>query len=196
MIAFRYTKTDGAEYLSHLDLLRHIDRTLRRAGVEVKYSEGFNKHPRIFMANPLALGVKSVAEYCTVDCDFTGDFKKVFNTFSPDGIKCLSYKIVEKNAEYAESIKACTYFAKGITPFDANEVLQKDGIIITDLRGRCVDIRPRIYSLEEADGGIKFTLGCGTNNLRPDLFCSFLQSVYGGGVTEIIKTDCAGDNLF
>ena len=29
MIAFRYTKTDGAEYLSHLDLLRHIERTLR-----------------------------------------------------------------------------------------------------------------------------------------------------------------------
>ena len=45
MIAFRYTKTDGAEYISHLDLLRHIDRILRRAGIEVGYSQGFHKHP-------------------------------------------------------------------------------------------------------------------------------------------------------
>ncbi len=49
MIAFRYTKTDGAEYLSHLDLLRHIDRTLRRAGIKVKMSEGFHPHPKIFI---------------------------------------------------------------------------------------------------------------------------------------------------
>ena len=58
MIAFKYTKTDGAEYISHLDMLRHIDRTLRRAGIEVEYSQGYHKHPRIFMGNPLALGVK------------------------------------------------------------------------------------------------------------------------------------------
>ena len=58
MIAFRYTKTDGAEYLSHLDLLRHIDRTLRRAGIKVKMSEGFHPHPKIFMNKPRGLGIK------------------------------------------------------------------------------------------------------------------------------------------
>ena len=45
MIAFKYTKTDGAEYLSHLDLLRHITRTLRRSGIQVNASEGFHPHP-------------------------------------------------------------------------------------------------------------------------------------------------------
>ena len=61
MIAFRYTKKDGAEYLSHLDLLRHIYRTLRRAGIPVAYSQGFHRHPRIFLNNPLGTGIKSVA---------------------------------------------------------------------------------------------------------------------------------------
>lgn len=196
MIAFKYTKTDGAEYLSHLDLLRHIDRTLRRAGITVKYSEGFNKHARIFMGNPLALGVKSVAEYCTVDCDFIGDFMSIFNRYSPDGVKCLDYKIVEKNAEYAESITSCAYLAKGLPPFDVSEILNKDGIIITDLRGRCVDIRPRIYAIECTKEGVTFTAGCGVNNLRPDLFCSFLKSIYGGNLTEIIKTESYGLNVF
>ena len=75
MIAFKYTKTDGAEYISHLDLLRHLDRTLRRAGIKVEYSQGYHKHPRIFMCNPLALGVRSVSEYCTADAIYEGDFK-------------------------------------------------------------------------------------------------------------------------
>ncbi|MCD8308378.1 MAG: TIGR03936 family radical SAM-associated protein [Clostridia bacterium] len=196
MIAFKYTKTDGAEYLSHLDLLRHIDRTFRRAGIQVKYSEGFNKHARIFMGNPLALGVKSVAEFCTVDCIFSGDFRQVFNAYSPQGVKCLDWRQVEKNAEYAENITACTYTARGLNAFDENEVLLKDGLIITDLRGRSVDIRPRIYGLKRQGGDTVFTLGCGTSNLRPDLFCTFLQSIYGGRVTEIIKTDSIGSNTF
>ena len=90
MICFKYTKTDGAEYLSHLDLLRHIDRTLKRACIDVKKSEGFHPHPRIFMNNPLGLGIKSVAEYCAVETDFDGDFKEAFNANSPKGVKlCL-----------------------------------------------------------------------------------------------------------
>ena len=53
MIAFKYTKTDGAEYLSHLDLLRHIERTLRRAGIKVNLSEGFpSRQPENFLNNP------------------------------------------------------------------------------------------------------------------------------------------------
>lgn len=196
MIAFKYTKTDGAEYLSHLDLLRHIDRTLRRAGIAVKYSEGFNKHPRIFMGNPLGLGVKSVAEYCTADCGNVDNFGEIFNRYSPDGVKCLSYRYVEKNAGFAESITRCTYFISGVNGFDEKDILSKDGIIITDARGRVVDIRPRIYAIERVSGGIKCTLGCGTNNLRPDFFGAFLQSIYGGEVKEIIKTDSFGKNVF
>ena len=87
MIAFRYTKTDGAEYIPHLDLLRHIDRTLRRAGIAVAYSEGFHKHPRIFLGNPLALGVRSVSEYGAIDSEFDGDFEREFNARSPAGDK-------------------------------------------------------------------------------------------------------------
>ena len=121
MIAFRYTKTDGAEYISHLDLLRHIDRTLRRAGIKVEYSQGFHKHPRIFMGNPLALGVRSVSEYCTIDCGFTGDFKEAFDGHSPDGIKCLAWKAVQNNPNFAQSIKACRYETEGLNGFDPEE---------------------------------------------------------------------------
>lgn len=196
MIAFKYTKTDGAEYISHLDMLRHIDRTLRRAGIEVEYSQGYHKHPRIFMGNPLALGVKSVCEYCTADAGYTEDFIQLFNENSPRGVKCLEARDVKENPNFAESIRACRYEAEGIAPFDENEVLAKNSIVITDMRGREVDIRPRISGMGWRGGKLVFTLGCGENNLRPDLFCSYICGIYGGEATEIIKTASFGDNIF
>lgn len=195
MIAFKYTKTDGAEYLSHLDLLRHIDRTLRRAGVEVKVSEGFNPHPKINMNNPLGLGIKSVAEFCTVESDFAGNFKDLFNANSPKGVKCVDYKEVTENPNYAYTIDSCTYTADS-AEFSAEKVLSRESIIITDKRGRTVDIRERIHSLEYSVGKLTFTLGCGTNNLRPDLFLDFLYGEYALKAANIIKIASHGRFTF
>lgn len=191
MIAFEFTKTNGAEYISHLDLLRHIYRTLRRAGIPVNYSGGFHKHPRIFLNNPLGTGIKSVAEYATIDTPFDGDFAGEFNAHSPAGIKCLKWAHVKDNQNYANCIVKCTYSAEGIPPFDIASLLARDSIEITDMRGRKVDIRPRIYAVERKGDELVFTLGCGENNLRPDLFCDYLCSVYGGRARNITKTASA-----
>lgn len=196
MISFKYTKTDGAEYLSHLDLLRHIDRTLRRAGIKVKTSEGFHPHPKIFMNNPLGLGVKSVAEYCAADCECEGDFKQLFNANSPVGVKCLDFKVTDENPNFANTIECCTYTAQGIPPFDTEEYMSRKSIIITDKRGRTVDIVPRILSLEQQNGVLTFTLGCGQNNLRPDLFTEILQGEFGGQAFGLIKTHSHGKYTF
>ncbi|MDE7453830.1 MAG: TIGR03936 family radical SAM-associated protein [Clostridia bacterium] len=195
MIAFRYTKTDGAEYLSHLDLLRHICRTFKRAGIELKHSEGFNPHPKIYMNNPLGLGVKSVAEYCAADCDFGGDFLSAFNANSPKGVKCTAYKVLDFNPNYANTIKSCGYTVEGLT-VDPQKFLNRESVIITDKRGREVDIRKRVYSLEADGNKTLFTLGCGENNLRPDLFCEFLETGFGGKARGLIKLTANGDYTF
>jgi radical SAM-linked protein len=196
VIAFKYTKTDGAEYLSHLDLLRHVDRTLRRANIPTAKSEGFNKHPRIFLNNPLGLGIKSLAEYATIDTPFTGDFKELFNSFSPAGVKCLDYKIVDKNQNFANTIDKCRYEVSGINDFDIEQLLAENSIVITDTRDRQVDIRPRIFLIERDGDKLSFVLGCGENNLRPDLFCDFLVTRYGGRICGLIKTASYGSNVF
>lgn len=51
-----------------MDLTRLFSRALRRAGLQVVYSEGFNPHPRISFGPPLPVGVESEREY--VDIDF------------------------------------------------------------------------------------------------------------------------------
>ncbi len=196
MIAFKYTKCDGAEYISHLDTLRHIDRTLRRAHIKVKKSEGFNKHPRIYMNNPTATGVISLAEYCSVDCVFDGDFASAFNACSPRGIKCIGWRKTDTNANYANTITRCSYFADFTADFAPEEILGETSIVVTDLRGRRTDIRPRIYSIERDGDRLTFTLGSGDFNLRPDLFAKYLCGRYGGSAGVITKTESFGENVF
>lgn len=195
MIAFKYTKTDGAEYLSHLDLLRHIFRTLRRAQIPVNYSEGYHKHPKIFLNNPLPTGIKSVAEYGAIDTPFSGDFINIYNGFSPKGIKCLAFKTVDKNPDFANAVESCAYFARGVA-VDCDDLLSRREIVICDLRGRTVDIRPRIISVGKEENGASFRLKSGAENLRADLFCSYLDKTYGGKCAEIIKVAAFGNPVF
>lgn len=196
MICFKYTRTDGAEYLSHLDLMRHIMRTMRRAGIELEKSEGYHAHPKLYLNSPPALGILSVAEYGTAATAFEGDFMALFNEFSPTGIKCLAARYSPVNPNYANSVTSCRYEAEGIAPFDPQEILGQRNIEITDLRGRNLDIRPRIYAVEWQGNTLAFTLGAGQNTLRADLFCTFLAERFGGRAEKIIKTASFGEGVF
>ena len=57
-----YSKENEGIYISHLDFLRTIGRSLRRAGLPVKYSEGFNPHVCLSFASPLSVGISSGCE--------------------------------------------------------------------------------------------------------------------------------------
>ena len=58
----RFEKTGRAIYISHLDMMRTMQRVFARAGLELKYSEGFNPHPQISIALPLSVGTGSLCE--------------------------------------------------------------------------------------------------------------------------------------
>lgn len=58
----RFCRGEEVKFISHLDLMRLWMRALIRAGVPLAYSEGFNPHPRLSLAAPLAVGVTSEAE--------------------------------------------------------------------------------------------------------------------------------------
>ena len=61
-LRLRFSKTGKARYISHLDLMATMRRALLRAGIELKYSEGFNPHPYMSVALPLPVGCGSVCE--------------------------------------------------------------------------------------------------------------------------------------
>ncbi len=57
-----FTKTGRAKYTSHLDINRMMTRAVRRAGIPLWYTEGFNRHPYLTFASPLSLGFESFGE--------------------------------------------------------------------------------------------------------------------------------------
>ncbi len=60
---FRYGKLGPAVLLGHGDLIRELPRVLRRAGLRLKYSQGFHPKPELSFAPALSLGVASIDEY-------------------------------------------------------------------------------------------------------------------------------------
>ena len=65
-VRVHFGKHGPLRYTSHLDLARIWERLLRRAGVPVVYSQGFNPRPKIQLAAALPLGYSSTCEVLDV----------------------------------------------------------------------------------------------------------------------------------
>ncbi len=86
-------KKGRAKYTSHLDMQRCMMRAVRRANIELWYTEGFNPHPYVTFALPLPLGVESEGE--PVDIRLEGEMtneevRDRLNTTMPEGITVVS----------------------------------------------------------------------------------------------------------
>jgi len=85
-VRFRYSKTGRAMYISHLDLTATMRRSFLRAGINLKYSEGFNPHPYMSVALPLSVGCESICELIDVAIadDIVPDLRSIK---LPDGLE-------------------------------------------------------------------------------------------------------------
>ena len=64
-----YHKLDSVRFVSHLDVLRALQRAFRRAKLPLKYSEGFNPHPEMSFVTALSTGMTSDAEWFEVELE-------------------------------------------------------------------------------------------------------------------------------
>lgn len=89
VMEFTFTKKGLMKYISHLDLLRLFQRALRRAKFPLKFSQGFNPHPKFRIKRALKLGIESEEE--TADVVLTEfldpqEFKTRLQEQLPEGI--------------------------------------------------------------------------------------------------------------
>jgi len=61
-VRFFFRKEGSTVYISHLDTTRFLSRVIKRSGIPVWYTEGFNPHIYLTFAQPLPLGCGSVCE--------------------------------------------------------------------------------------------------------------------------------------
>ncbi|NOW88240.1 radical SAM-linked protein [Clostridium beijerinckii] len=117
----KFTKEENIKFISHLDVLKTIQKNIRRAGLPIEYSQGFNPHMNTSIAQPLSVGVYSSGEYMDMVLTTEMDENKIvdkLNEIAPSGIKYISalaipYKEGEKKVPQAMAlIDAARYTIK------------------------------------------------------------------------------------
>lgn len=99
-IVLHFTKLGALSYISHLDFQRLWQRLFRIAGIKVAHSQGFNPHPKIRFAVPLATGFESEGELLEVYLEEeTGVHELItgLNGICPQGLKILAAMAVPED---------------------------------------------------------------------------------------------------
>ncbi|NSB96223.1 radical SAM-linked protein [Clostridium saccharobutylicum] len=89
----KFTKEENIKFISHLDVLKTIQKNIRRAGLPVEFSQGFNPHMNTSIAQPLSVGVYSSGEYMDMVLTTEVDEQEIvdkLNATAPSGIKYIS----------------------------------------------------------------------------------------------------------
>ncbi len=147
-------RKDGrARYISHLDIMRTMQRAFVRAGVAIKHTEGFNPHPYISFALPLPLGTGSDCEL--MDFELRGgtaleDVPGLLNPKLPEGITVLkAYRSDRKFKQICWlQVQIGLEYDNGISDndYDRLRALYDSDPLVVDKRSKrgvsAVDIRP------------------------------------------------------
>lgn len=63
VLRFKFRKVGRLQYISHLDLVRTMNKIVVRSHLPLYYTEGFNPKPKMVFAAPLSIGTESYTEF-------------------------------------------------------------------------------------------------------------------------------------
>ena len=170
VLRVKFKKCGSLQYISHLDLVRTMNKIIVRAGLPLWYTEGFNPKPKMVFAAPLSIGTESVCEFMDVrlskyvdpseamarlNANMTFEMQ-VSEAYYPDtkftDLKWLSYSMVIKTDGAGEDlVNSCN------TALSASEL----EILKNTKSGEAiVDIRPLVKSAEATLDGELIKLEC------------------------------------
>lgn len=184
-IRIKFAKTGSMKFIGHLDIMRYFQKVMRRADVDIAYSEGFSPHQKMSFAAPLGVGLTSRGEYFDIEVHSTDSSEEMLqrlNDTMVEGMEVLSYRLLPEDSGNAMSIVAAAdylvNFREGYKPeIDINNefhrFMSQDSIEIvktTKKSEKTVDIRPLILEYEIREDGLFLKLAAGSeNNLKPEL---------------------------
>lgn len=188
-----FSKSEDVKYVSHLDVIRVFNRTMRRCELPISYSKGFNPHSLMTFAHPLGVGISSKCELVKIAFETEiENLTVILNTGFPPGFKALACKVTEEKSPF-KSLKYAEYDIKiiGKIAADIEKVFEKSEIVMrkkTKSGEKETDILPYIKSynvIEKTADIFEFTaiLKCGEENLKPELLINALE-IYSDTVTE------------
>lgn len=112
-VRIKFAKYGTMKFIGHLDMMRFFQKAIRRADIDIKYSEGFSPHQIMSFAAPLGVGVESVGEYLDIEVlSTTGEkeMKDALNQVMVEGVEILCVTVLPDNAKNAmASVAAAAY---------------------------------------------------------------------------------------
>ncbi|HEV8059134.1 MAG TPA: TIGR03936 family radical SAM-associated protein [Gemmataceae bacterium] len=97
-VRIRFRKTGDLRLISHHDLLRFFERMIRRAELPMRWTQGFNPHPRLVFALPLSLGIVGSQEVVELELEGAITPQEVQTRLSSNtlpGIEILSVQSID-----------------------------------------------------------------------------------------------------
>ncbi len=192
-VRIKFAKTGLMKYIGHLDVMRYFQKVIRRADIDIAYSEGFSPHMLMSFAQPLGVGITSDGEYFDMDLKTSMPSAKIIDSMNEqmsDEInvsKAVSIPM-EKKYKGMTLVAAADYivsFKENDVLFNQNkdkltEFLSQPSINVLKKTKRSesiTDIKPYIFESRVLEDQIHLKLSTGSvNNLKPQLlFQAFFE---------------------
>ena len=201
-----FKKMGMSRYVSHLDLMRAMSRTLRRAKVPLWYTEGYNPHPYMTFALPLSLGMESLCESMDIRIEGESTNEDIFEMLKgsmPPGIDIISVDEPQydpKHISFGEFdiLFDCEKKADNLKVL-IEDMLSKDELIVQKLgkKGRHKVLKDinliefiKSYSVSVFGERVKVTITLpagSTTNVNPSLLADEIQKRSGDVSYTIIR---------
>lgn len=158
-LAIQYAVEGDLRFISHHDSLRLLERALARAGIPVRYSEGFNPKPRFRIALPRSVGVASKDELLLVELASEMTPNEALRSLKPEmplGLELLNIESMDEGDRRLPR-EACYSLALdgsllGPVAHAASLFLSREQVFVQrsapGAQSKSVDIRSYIASIE------------------------------------------------
>lgn len=187
----RFSKEKNLKFLSHLELMRTIERAFRRAQLPLVYSGGFHPHPKLSFGPALAVGISSNDEY--LDFQLINNLepdqiKDTLNSLLPEDLRAIAVARILQHVKTLNAVinrAAYSVFLQS-APADQlkiinwlNQLIQlpdfviprhsKDGQKLVNIRPWLHNLTTEVIDAEKAILEVRFAGEIGSGgNLRPD----------------------------
>ena len=156
-VALCFSKLGDARFLGHLDFGRILERALRRSGLPVRSTQGFNPRLKVSYAEALPLGMASEGEWVTLTLDEDLPPATVAEALAPCLPDLVRLRAVQRGPAPPLSGRASYRLAvveeHGSAADALTELLQRDHFPVPDARrGLPVDARAPLAHGEARDG--------------------------------------------
>lgn len=174
-------------YISHLELMKAIQKILKRSQLKIKYSQGFNPHIILSVANPIPVGVCGKNEFADFEIEDNIDnveLLKRLNDASPRGIVAKNVYINCKK-DFNSAYKAnYDIFVNSSDEEKIEDFFSQDVIEVEKkAKGKIkiINLKEYIYSVnfekKDEDILLKCELACGNQkNLNPNLIKKAMEN--------------------